>query len=248
MNLKAHLLCATLAVTPVLRADFIGIYDYMSSLGGVYAAQTGNEKWTFHNGDQDGALMGTYGGVGYGNVGAYAQFTAPGAAGTVAPMSAGTNEAAGIFTHTASAGLISAVFHADSTFTAESVLFTHELVGNGNFSNGIDLSLRTVVGGNIIDHGTFTIANLISAQTAFSFGVSGLTFTAGDEIVVMFSARGDYNYDHGWWDLGLQPLTNPGGNPVPSVPDSAATVTFLALGCLALTAGRHRLKTPDGGV
>lgn len=240
MNLKSLLLCATLAATPVLRADFVGIYDYMSSLGGSYAAQTGNEKWTFHTGDQNGTLMETYGGVGYGNLGAFAQFTSPSAANTLAPGAAGTNETAGIFTHTASSGYTSAVFHADSTFTAQSILFTHELVGNGNWGNGIDLSLRTVVGGNVVDHGSFSITNILSAQTAFNFGVSGLTFNAGDEIAVMFSARGNYLYDHGLWDIDLQKVSNPEANPGASVPDGGTTVALMAMGLTMLVAFRRR--------
>lgn len=243
MNLKTILLCTTFAVMPVVRADFVGIYDYFTSLGGTYAAQTGNEKWTFHNGDQDGALMGVYAGAGYGNVGAYAQFTSPGAAGTLAPGSAGTNEAAGIFTHTAASGYISAVFHADSSFTAESILFTHELVGNGNWGNGIDLSLRTVVGGNVVDHGSFAITNILSAQTAYNFGVSGLTFNAGDEIVVTFSARGNYLYDHGWWDIDLQKLTGQNGNTGAPVPDNGNTSILTAMGLIVLGAIR-RQKPP----
>lgn len=236
MNRKVSLLCAALALTPALRADFVGIYDYMSSLGGVYAAQTGNETWTFHNGDQTGALMGVYAGVGYGNVGAYAQFSGPAVAGAGPAGTAGVNEAAGIFTHTASSGYTAAVFHADSTFTAESIRFIHELVGNGNLGNGIDLSLRTVIGGNVVDHGTFVITNILSAPTAFNFGPSGLTFNAGDEIAVLFSARGSYLYDHGWWDVDLQTATNPGGNPVP---DGAATSTLLALGGIGLAFRRR---------
>ncbi|PAW63222.1 MAG: hypothetical protein B9S34_14700, partial [Opitutia bacterium Tous-C1TDCM] len=86
------------------------------------------------------------------------------------------------------------MFHADSTFTASAIRFTSELVGNGNWGNGIDLTLRTVIGGNAVDRGPFAITNIISAQTAFSFGTSGLTFNAGDEIVVMFSARGSFLY------------------------------------------------------
>src|SRR5687767_10509902 len=130
MKLNAFLLCAALALMPSLRADFVGVYDYMSSLGGVYAAQTGNEKSTFHNGDQNGSLMGLYAGSGYGNRGAYAEFSSPAAAGSGPRGAAGVNEAAGIFTQPTSSGFISAVFHADSAFLAESLLFTHELVGN----------------------------------------------------------------------------------------------------------------------
>jgi hypothetical protein len=236
MNPKIAILCASLAVTPALRADFVGIYDYMSSLGGAYAAQTGNESWTFHTGDQNGALMGLYGGSGYGNPGAYAQFTSPSAAGTLAPGTAGTNEAAGLFTHTASSGYTAAVFHADTTFTAESLLFTYELVGNGNLGNGIDLSLRTIIDGNVVDRGTIAIANILSAQTAFNFGVTGLTFNAGDEIAVLFSARGSYLYDHGWWDIALQEVNT----PPPGVPDNTGTASLLALGLVGLAAARGR--------
>lgn len=240
MNLKSIILCATLAVTPSLRADFVGIYDYMSSLGGSYTAQTGNEKWTFHTGDQNGTLMGLYAGTGYGNLGAYAQFSLPADVGLSPGGAAGTNEAAGIFIHTASSGYTSAVFHADSTFTAESLLFTHELVGNGNWGDGIDLSLRTVVGGNVVDHGSFSITNILSAQSAYNFGVSGLTFNAGDEIVVMFSARGSYLHDHGWWDIALQKLSNPDGNPGTSVPDNSATALLMAMGLTLLAVARRR--------
>jgi hypothetical protein len=240
MKLKTSLLCAALTLAPALRADFIGIYDYFTSLGGVYAAQTGNEKWTFRNGDQNGALMGQYAGSGYGNLGAYAQFSLPADVGLSPAGSAGTNEAAGIFTHTASSGLISAVFHADSTFTAESIFFTHELVGNGNWGNGIDLSLRTVVGGNVVDHGSFSITNILSAQTAFNFGASGLTFNTGDEIVVMFSARGSYLYDHGWWDVGLQKVTGQNGNSGTAVPDSSTTALLMAMGLGVLAMVRRR--------
>lgn len=242
MHLKTSLLCAALAVAPSLRADFVGVYDYFTSLGGSYAAQTGNEKWTFHTGDQNGALMGLYAGSGYGNLGAYAQFSLPADVGLSPGGSAGTNEAAGIFTHTAAAGYTSAVFHADSAFTAESILFTHELVGNGNWGNGIDLSLRTVIGGNVVDHGSFSITNILSAQTAFNFG-SGLTFNNGDEIVVMFSARGNYLYDHGWWDIDLQKVTNQVGNPGNNVPDTAGTLGLLAMGLLGLIAARRRHAT-----
>ncbi len=243
MKLKIALFGAALALTPSLHAGFVGIYDYMSSLGGTYAAQTGNERWTFHNGDQDGALMGLYAGSGYGNLGAYAQFSLPAAAGQSPGGTAGTNEAAGIFTHTASSGYTSAVFHADSTFTASAIRFTSELVGNGNWGNGINLALRTVVGGNVVNHGSFNITNIISAQTAFTFGTSGLTFNAGDEIVVMFSARGSFLYDHGWWDVALTevPVTPvvPPGN---AVPESAGTLGLLACGLLglAVTATRRR--------
>jgi hypothetical protein len=248
MKLKTSLLCAALALTPTLRAGFIGVYDYMSSLGGSYASQTGSEKWTFHTGDQNGSLMGTLAGTGYATIPyAYAQFSSPGAAGTQGILSTGsTNEAAGIFTHTASSGYISAVFHADSSFLAQSLLFTHELVGNGNRGNGIDLTLRTVVGGNVLNHGTFSIFNTISAQTAFNFGVGGLAFNPGDAIVVMFSARGDFNYDHGWWDVALSEITLPpdgntgGGN---RVPDTASTLGLLGLGLGGLAAGRRRFAT-----
>ncbi len=240
MNQKTILLCATLAVMPALRADFVGIYDYFTSLGGTYAPQTGNEKWTFHSGDQNGALMGLYAGTGYGNLGAYAQFSLPADVGLSPGGSAGTNEAAGIFTHTASSGYTSAVFHADSSFTAQSILFTHELVGNGNWGDGIDLSLRTVVGGNVMDHGSFSIANILSSQTAYNFGVSGLTFNAGDEIVVMFSARGSYLYDHGWWDIDLQKVTGQNGNPGTAVPDRGATTMLMAMGLTALAMARRR--------
>lgn len=242
MKLKTTLLCATLTLTSSLRADFVGVYDYLNSLGGSYAAQTGNETWTFHNGDQNGALMGLYAGSGYGNLGAYAQFSLPAAPGAGPSGAAGVNEAAGIFTHTASSGYTSAVFHADSTFAAESIAFTHELVGNGNWGNGIDLSLRTVIGGNAVDHGTFSITNILSAQTAFNFGVSGLSFGIGDEIVVLFSARGSYLYDHGWWDVALREVSKPVDHSGNQVPDSTGTITLLAIGLAGLAALRNRVR------
>jgi hypothetical protein len=184
--------------------------------------------------------MGLYAGAGYGNYGAAAQFSSPAAAGTLAPGTAGTNEAAGIFTHTASSGYTSAVFHAGSTFKAESVLFTYELVGNGNLGNGIDMSLRTVIGGNVIDRGTITIGNIVSAQTAFNFGLTGLTFNAGDEIAVLFSARGSYLYDHGWWDIALEEVDAPTDTKPPGVPDNSGTASLLALGLAGLVAARRR--------
>ncbi len=243
MKLKLALLGSILALTPSLHAGFVGIYDYMSSLGGIYAPQTGNERWTFHNGDQNGGLMGVYAGVGYGNLGAYAQFSLPAAAGLSPGGTAGTNEAAGIFTHTASSGLTSAVFHAGSTFTASALRFTYELVGNGNLGNGIDFSLRTVVGGNTVDHGSITIGSIASAQSAFVFGGPGLTFNAGDEIVVMFSARGSFLYDHGWWDVALTEVpAGPGGGSGNPVPETAGTVGLLAFGLVGLAAATNRRR------
>jgi hypothetical protein len=243
MKVPSSILIGLLLVAPALRADFVGIYDYMSSLGGTYAAQTGNEKWTFHNGDQNGALMGTYAGSGYGNLGAYAQFSLPAGIGLGPSGSAGVNEAPGIFTHTASSGFTTAVFHADSAFVAESILFTSELVGNGNQGNGIDLYLRTVVGGNVVNHGSFTMNNITSAQHAFNFGSSGLAFGVGDEIVVMFDARGSFLYDHGWWDIALQKVTDTtdhGGN---TVPETTGTLTLMTLGFLGLVCLR-RVRRP----
>jgi hypothetical protein len=243
MKFKLALLGSALALTPSLHAGFVGIYDYLSSLNGNYQAQTGNERWTFHNGDQNGGLMGVYAGAGYGNVGAYAQFSLPAAAGQSPGGTAGTNEAAGIFTHTASSGYTSAVFHADTTFTASALRFTYELVGNGNLGNGIDFTLRTVVGGQSVDRGTVSIGNTVSAQSGFAFAGPGLTFNAGDAIVVMFSARGSYLYDHGWWDVALTEVpAAPGGGPGNPVPDTAGTLGLLA-GCvvgLAATATRRR--------
>ena len=232
MKLNSALLIVALALTPTLRANFIGIYDYMNALGGSYAAQTGNEKWTFHNGDQNGTLMGLYAGVGYGNVGAYAQFSSPGIAGAQSIGSAGANEAAGIFTHTASSGLVSAVFHADSAFVANSFVFTHELIGNGNQGNGLDLSLRTVIGGVASDHGILSITQVTSAQTTFAFAPGGLHFNPGDEVVVMFGNRGSYLYDHGWWDIAVQESSNP-------VPEQASTSALFLMGLVGL-ASLHR--------
>jgi hypothetical protein len=238
MKLKLVLFAATLALTPSLHAGFVGIYDYFTSLGGVYAAQTGQERWTFHNGDETGGLMGLYAGVGYGNLGAYAQFSLPGAKGAGPGGTAGTNEAAGIFTHTASSGYTAAVFHADSSFTTTGITFSYELVGNGNSGDGIDLSLRTVVGGNVVNHGSITITNVINTATDFSFAGPGLTFNAGDQIVVLFSARSNYLYDHGWWDVSLTETS-----PQNQVPESASTVGLLFLGLLGLVAKSPSIRS-----
>jgi hypothetical protein len=219
------------------QAGFVGVYDYLSALPQPFVAQTGSEKWTFRNGEQNGALMGVYGPSlnTYGNYGYYAQFGSAGGVGTSGGGSAGVNETPGIFTHTASSGFTSAVFTADSDFVAQSFVITHELVSNGNQGNGIDLTLRTVNGGNVVDRGTITILNTTSAQTVFSFG-AGLQFAAGDQVVGLFSARGSYLYDHGWWDIALHEVQ-------PSaVPDRTATVGLLAAGLLVIAASRRRTR------
>ncbi|MBK8858680.1 MAG: VPDSG-CTERM sorting domain-containing protein [Opitutaceae bacterium] len=226
----------TLIITPA-RAGFIGVYDYLSSLTEPFVAQTGAEPWTFRNGDQDGTLMGVYSSNTYGVTGQYAQFGGAAGIGGAQGGTAGTNEAAGIFTHTASTGLTTAVFQADSSFLAQSFVITSELVTNGNLGNGIDLTLRTVVGGNVVDHGTMSIFNTLSGQTIFDFGLAGLQFNAGDKVAVMFSARGTYLYDHGWWDIALHEA----GPGAPSVPDHTSTAPLLVGGLLALAALRRRI-------
>ena len=238
MKIRTLLTVVFLSLTATqVRAGFIGVYDYLASLTEPFVPQTGAEPWTFRTGDQNGTLMGVYSSNTYGVTGQYAQFGSASGIGAGPGGTAGVNEAPGIFTHTANTGLTSATFQADSVFVAQSFVITSELVGNGNLGNGIDLTLRTVVGGNVVDHGTFSIFNTLSAQTTFDFGLAGLQFNPGDQVSVLFSARGSYLYDHGWWDIALHE-TNPGTS---SVPDNTATAPLLAVGMMALVALRRRI-------
>lgn len=219
------------------HAGFVGIYDYMSSLTGPFVAQTGSEKWTFRNGEQNGGLMAVYASNAYGNPGQYAQFGLAAGVGLSPGGSAGVNEAPGIFTHTANSGYTSAVFTADTAFLAQSFTITSELVGNGNVGNGIDLTLRTVNGGNVVDRGTITILNTLSGQTVFNFG-AGLQFGVGDQVVALFSARGSYLYDHGWWDIALTEIPQTPGS---GVPDSTGTLSLLSAVLLIVGFLRRRV-------
>lgn len=236
MKLKTLLAASLFAtVLPLSHAGFIGVYDYLSSLTEPFPAQTGNEPWTFRNGDQSGALMGLYGSNGYGNVGAYAQFSGPATTGAGPGGSAGTNEAPGVFTHTASSGTTTAVYRADEAFTAQAFVIISELVNNGNQGNGIDLTLRTIINGVAVDRGTITIANTLSAQNVFDFGPGGLDFNAGDQVAVMFSARGSYLFDHGWWDIALTEVDRGGGGGTShGVPDGGATAALVLAGIAGL--------------
>lgn len=207
------------------QAAFVGVYDYLSSQPTPFGPQTGAEPWTFHAGDQTGALMPVYTADTFGYPGpTYAQFGSAQATGLSPGGTAGVNEAPGIFVHTLNAGYTAAVYHATAAFTAEAITFTYELVGNGNLGNGIDLTLRTIVGGLATDWGTITITNVVSAQQSFDFGGAGLQFQLGDEIAVLFSSRGSYLYDHGWWDIGLTERPPTGGT---SVPDTTSTLGLL---------------------
>lgn len=228
-------------MTPA-NAAFISVYDYLSSLPDPFPSQTGNGRWTFHSGDQNGALLPLLGAEAYGLAGPpnFAQFGFPrdtGAYGVTG--TAGNNEAPGIFTHSALHTLpdkrISAVFHVDALLAANKIVFTHELVGNGNQGDGIDLLLRTVIGGNVVDQGSFSIQNIVSAQTPFDFGPGGLQFNTGDQIVVTFSPRGSHFFDHGFWNIAVDE------SPSHSVPDGGASSALLMAASFALIVlvGKH---------
>ncbi|MDX2185905.1 MAG: hypothetical protein SFV32_03145 [Opitutaceae bacterium] len=239
---SALLLATTLAIGTSLKADPVSVYDYMDGLGGTYPVQVGSETWTFHNGDENGSLMPQYGGDGYGNYGYYAQFTSPGPAGS-SSGAAGASDLPGIFVHTASSGYITAVLHLANLVSLNGVYIDSELVGNGLWGNGIDFTLRTVIGGVATDHGSGSMLSSTTSRTAISFGPAGLTFGSGDKIAVLFSNRGSYLHDHGWWDIGFNVKDQGTPTPPPSnrVPDAASTLGLSALALGLVAAARRRL-------
>ncbi len=220
-------------------AGLVSVHDYLAGLSTPFVAQTGNEPWTFHRGDQNGSLLGLYSAQGYGLPGQYAQFSNPGPAGSIPaslPGGSGVSDKPGIFTHTASSGYITAVYHLSQAFTFENIFIDYELVGNGNYGDGIDFTLRTIKSGAATDHGTVTMQSNVNQRANFGFG-PGLALNSGDAIAVLFSPRaGSYWYDHGWWDIGFDTKTvTPPPQPDNRVPDSASTL-LMALGGLAALA------------
>ena len=84
--------------------------------------------------------------------------------------------------------------------TIEAMLFTYEMVTNGNQGNGIDFNLRTERGGTVTNYPVVTMTNALSQQETISL-TGADTFAPGDKVIAVFSNRGSVLFDHGWFNL-----------------------------------------------
>ncbi len=192
------------------QAAITSLYNFMDGKAQPFTAQSTTDLWTFHNGDQNAALLPILQSDAYGIPGpSYATFgiprdtAAPDIAGT-----AGTNEAPGIFVHTSSERAISAVYTFKSSMTVEAVRFTYELVLNGNLGNGIDFILQTERGGVLTSYPLISMLSTTTQQAVIPLGAGNDTFEPEDKIIGVFSNRGNVLYDHGW--INIESVPEPG--------------------------------------
>ncbi len=189
-------------------AAVTSLYDHFTALPSPVPAQTGNEEWTFHYGDQDAVLITPYPGnadyYGY-NSSIAATFGGAAETGEGPNGTAGTNEAPGIFVHTANDRPMTAVYHFGTNESIQAIRVSHELVLNGNQGNGLEMTLRLIQGGLVSDVGTITITNLTNQQTDIPIPAGSQAFAPGDRLAAVFTARGSYLFDHGWVDIEAVP-------------------------------------------
>lgn len=240
---QALILTFFLTVSTALNATLMTVYDSMvNAEGSGYAAQQGTEAWTFHKGDENGVLMNSLTSLeGYGNAAEFYQFSNPGeaGAGTGVPIhpslatGAGIADKKGIFTHTAATGYVTAVLNIFSTHSLADIFIDYEMVIDGTYGNGMDFMLRTIQSGVVTDYQSVEMTSSVNMTQNYNFGQNGLVLNAGDKIAVLFEAKGNYWYDHGWWNIRFDEL---------AVPNSSTTRALAFLAIAGLLCFNRRIK------
>lgn len=224
------------------QAQLTSLYDYFNTLTNPAPAQTGTEAWTFYRGDQTGSLLPIYSADAYGNPSPTLGIIGlPGPAGSL-PGTAGSSDTTGVFLHTFNGEILAASLNLSESLSLQKVIFTHEMLQNGNQGNGIGVTLRTVINNVVTDYGRFVVTNTTSAQTAYDFGLPGLGMNAGDKIVALFDANGTYLYDHGWFDINFASSSLQAVPGITAVPEPSTYALMGAMGLGAL-AGARRLRS-----
>lgn len=225
--------------------DMRSYFDSLSTSG--YPTQSATDQWTFYAGDTVGGSLIPPAGANYYysnyqqigllvNTGTFGYTAGHSAASTLATFD-------GVFVHPGSSSPTSVVFRAQTAQTVTELKLWSEMVGNGHYGNGLDVTVRSYTGGGYQSIGSFmfdyptTISTYI--ETIFS---SPITLGAGDFIEFSYGNNGNYLYDHG--NINVFVTTGPTGTAGATVPEPGTYTMILAgLGLLGFAAHRQKAKS-----
>lgn len=226
--------------------------SYFESLPSTYPAQSATDQWTFYAGNGvGGSLLPPYGAdyynypaVLYQQIGSLVDVGTNGCSPGYCPANtlATFN---GVFVHPGSASPTSVVFRAQTAQTVTELKLWSEMVGNGHYGNGFDVTVRSYTGGGYHAIGSFTFdypSTLATyQQTIFS---SPITLGIGEFIEISYGNNGNYLYDHG--NINAFVTTGPAGPTGlagAAVPEPGTYTMILAgLGLLGFSARRQKAK------
>lgn len=219
-------------------ADTYNLRSYFESLQPSYPTQSATNQWSFYAGSAIGGSLIAPSGANYYGPETYQQIGAlvdVGTNGYAGPTLNATFD--GVFVHPGSATPTSVVFRASSATTVTELKLLSEMVGNGHFSNGFDVSVRSYTGGGYHAIGTFAF-DWLSTLTTFNQTVftAPISLAAGEFIEVSYGNAGSYLYDHGNIDLTV--TTGAIAAPVPE-PETYAML-LAGLGLLGLARRRGK--------
>ena len=163
--------------------------------------QSANNLWTFHSQDHNGALFPlgpeatTY------QITADDEIIGPVISsgdrawigGYSGPESIPTFD--GVFVHPGKANATAVVFHAPKAMSISEIKLRSEGVYDSAYSNGISVTVNSVISGVTKQIGSFTFFFPSMVETSYTH--STIALQEGDMIEIIYGNNGDHHFDHG---------------------------------------------------
>jgi hypothetical protein len=190
------------AFTAFAQADPLATFELRDCFESPpLSEQSANNLWTFHSQDHNGAMFPLdYGFTRYG-IFADDEIIGPVISSGdedwigvwSGPESIPTFD--GVFVHPGKANATAVVFHAPEAMSISEIKLWSEGVGDSAKSNGISVTVNSVISGVTRQIGSFTFFFPSMVETSYTH--STIALQEGDMIEIVYGPNGDHHFDHG---------------------------------------------------
>ena len=213
MKKSMVILCGVLLVFGVVRMSVVpSLLTASSAMAATFelrdcfespplSEQSANNLWTFHSQDHNGAMFPlgpeatTY------QITEDDEIIGPAISsgdsawigGYSGPESIPTFD--GVFVHPGKAYATAVVFHAPKAMSISEIKLRSEGVADSAYSNGISVTVNSVISGVTKQIGSFTFFYPSMVETSYTY--STIALQEGDMIEIIFGNNGDHHFDHG---------------------------------------------------